>query len=349
MKFSICIPQYNRIDYLIKSLKILETQTHENFEIIISDDCSTDNTKHAISKLRKTSKCNILYHRFTSNQGYDRNLRKSIELATGDYCIILGNDDTLANDDVLLYLESFLKSNNFPDVGFSNYCDFLNSNTITRRAIKSGIIGTGPDVGLKNYSSFSFVAGLIFKKKTFDLYNTDIYDKSIYSQIAIAFHMICNNAILFSIDEILIRKDITIDASGIQERSNSYLDFINRNWFKITKVDAGLKSVITILYIVLENNHLVTQKRLNYIFKKILLNTYPYWIIDYKYNKATPESLGLYLGLQPCSINQFYKLNLFLRLKYFVLYQLVTIVAFILPSKIFFRYKEAIYTWIKRK
>ena len=349
MKISICIPHYNRIDYLIKSLEIIELQNYRNFEVVISDDCSTDNSEESIKNYISRSNCHFVYYRFISNQGYDRNLRKSMELATGDYCLILGNDDTLANENVLTKLFVFLGANNFPDIGFCNYCEFSNSKIITRRAFKSGVIGTGPDVGLKNYSSFSFVAGLIFKKKSFILYNTNKFDKSIYAQIALAFHMVCNNSILFSIDEVMIRKDITILAEGTQKKGNSYLDFINRNWFNIKKVDAGLKSVISVLYKVLEDNHLVSDRRLNYIFKKILFNTYPFWIIDYKYNKATPESFGLYLGLQPTSIKQFYKLNFYLKVKYFIGYQLVSIIAFLTPSKLFFRYKEALYAWIKRK
>lgn len=348
MTISICIPHYNRIQYLIKSLEILELQNYNTFEVVISDDCSTDNTKEMIEKYISTSKLQIVYHRFKLNQGYDRNFRKSIELAKGDYCFILGNDDTLANENVLIELAEFLRFNNFPDLGFSNYCDFSNSNIITRRAFYSGIIGSGPDVGLKNYSCFSFVAGIIFKKSTFDIFNTDKFDNSIYSQIALAFNMICNNAILFSINQVWVRKDITIEINGIQEKSNSYINCINRNWFNIRKVDSGLKSIISLLYSVLSDNKLVSQKRLNYIFKKIYFNTYPFWILDFKYNNATPESVGLYLGLQPYSIKQFSSLNYLLKLKYIVGYQIVTILAFLTPSFFFFKFKDQLYSWIKR-
>lgn len=48
MKISICIPQYNRIEYLLKSLRIIEEQTYPNIEISISDDCSSDDTVEKI-------------------------------------------------------------------------------------------------------------------------------------------------------------------------------------------------------------------------------------------------------------------------------------------------------------
>jgi glycosyltransferase involved in cell wall biosynthesis len=349
MKFSICIPQYNRIDFLIQSLHFLECQNHSNFEVVVSDDCSTDNTEEVISGLKNSYNFPIIYHRFDLNRGYDRNLRKSMELATGDYCFVLGNDDTLAHDDVLSELELFLKKHDFPDLGFCNYCEFSDASKITRRALGTGIIGKGPDIALRNYSSFSFVAGLIFKKSTFDRFNTDRFDKSIYAQIALALNMICNNAVLFSIDKPCVRKDITISNSGEEIKSNSYRDFINRKWYAIQAADGGLKSVINVLCTVLESNNLLTNPRLNYIFSKILFNTYPYWVIDYKYNNATPASIGLFLGLQPWKINHFNKMSLFLKTKFIIGFQLVTLVALLTPSKLFFTFKEQIYTWMKRK
>lgn len=349
MKISICIPQYNRIEYLIKSLDELQDQTYSNFEVIISDDCSKDNTQEVINDIKSSYSFPIIYHRFESNQGYDRNLRKSMELATGDYCFVLGNDDTLAHNDVLVQLEYFLIDNGSPDLGFCNYNEYSDASKITRRALNTRIIGKGPDIALKNYSSFSFVAGLIFKKSTFDRFNTDRFDKSIYAQIALALNMICNNAVLFSIDEVWVRKDITVSNAGEEIKSNSYRDFINRKWSDIKPADGGLKSVINVLCSVLESNNLLTNQRLNYVFGKILFNTYPYWVIDYKYNKATPASIGLFLGLQPWKLNQFHKMSFILKAKFIIGFQLISIISLLTPSRLFFKFKEQIYTWIKRR
>jgi glycosyltransferase involved in cell wall biosynthesis len=49
MKFSICIPQFNRIDHLIISLDELQPQNLNDFEVVISDDCSQDETERRIS------------------------------------------------------------------------------------------------------------------------------------------------------------------------------------------------------------------------------------------------------------------------------------------------------------
>ena len=126
MKISICIPQYNRIDYLIKSLDELQDQSYSDFEVVISDDCSQDDTTNQIQEYLKSSKYPITYFKFDQNQGYDRNLRKSMELAVGDYCFVLGNDDTLSHSHVLRDLNDFLVKNNLPDLGFCNYQEYSN-------------------------------------------------------------------------------------------------------------------------------------------------------------------------------------------------------------------------------
>lgn len=345
MKFSICIPQYNRIEYLIKSLDELQDQSYSNFEVIVSDDCSQDDTTNQIIEYIKTSKYPITYFRFDQNQGYDRNLRKSMELAVGDYCFVLGNDDTLAHSHVLRDLKDFLVKNNLPDLGFCNYQEYSNDKIVTRRALESKIIGSGPEIGLKNYSCFSFVAGLIFKKSTFDQYNTEIFDKSIYAQIALALNMICNGAILFSIKESWVKKDITIRND---EKSNSYRDFINRSYTKVKPADGGLKSVINVLSKVLDQNKMLTAERKNYIFTKILFSTYPFWILDYKRNKATPAAIGLYLGLMPHRIREFAQLNVLQKVKFTIGFQLISLISFLMPSVVFFKFKEQIYTWAKK-
>jgi glycosyltransferase involved in cell wall biosynthesis len=53
MKISICIPQYNRIKFLISSLQTISEQDYDNIEIVISDDCSSDDTVEQIAILKK--------------------------------------------------------------------------------------------------------------------------------------------------------------------------------------------------------------------------------------------------------------------------------------------------------
>src|SRR5258708_36491767 len=111
MKISICIPQYNRIEYLLRSLSIIEKQTYSDIEISISDDCSTDDTVERITELAKSYKYPIVFDKNEKNLGNDRNYRKCIEMANGDYAFVIGNDDSIAGEQSIADLVKFLDQN----------------------------------------------------------------------------------------------------------------------------------------------------------------------------------------------------------------------------------------------
>ena len=198
MKVSICIPQYNRIRFLLKSLEIIEKQSYPDIEIVISDDRSTDNTVSEIKRLIPVYKYPIIFDINPRNMGYDRNYRKCIEMATGEYAVVIGNDDSLYSEDAIQFLVDFLKKNNYPDIGYCNMIDEGMDGTLVKRAWGNRVIGTGSDIALKNYSCFSFVGGLVYKKEIFSKHNTAKYDGSIFAQMYLGVYMISREAYYFA-------------------------------------------------------------------------------------------------------------------------------------------------------
>jgi glycosyltransferase involved in cell wall biosynthesis len=67
-------------------------QTYRNFELIIVDDGSTDNTEDVC---RCFSDHRVRYHKQTPNRGVLAARNKALDLATGDYVAILDDDDEL--------------------------------------------------------------------------------------------------------------------------------------------------------------------------------------------------------------------------------------------------------------
>lgn len=345
LKISICIPQYNRIDFLKIALKEIEQQDYSNLEICISDDASTDSTYDEIMSLKETYNFPLVYHRFNENQGYDRNLRKSMEIASGDYCFILGNDDSLNGPNAMSKLAQFLLNNQFPDVGFCNSADYLNRHETQMRAHESAVIGTGAAVAMKYYSSFSFVAGLIFKKTAFEKYNTDAYDKSIYVQIYIATAIMSMGEYLFTFKDPLVLKDIRYN----HEIANSYRDTLPRKWKNYKSLDAGLPSYSRVAFKGITQQNTEQQPKVAYnILKRIYVFTYPFWLIDYRDNNAFVASYGLYKGLKPTVFDYYQILNFIGKCKVWTLYLSASLLGLFTPIFVFKKLRPILYSFSKK-
>ncbi|HEY9700977.1 MAG TPA: glycosyltransferase family A protein, partial [Allocoleopsis sp.] len=86
---------------MIESCKILAQQTFKDFEVCISDDQSTDGKEQDLINYLKNSGLSFVYKKQEKNKRYDGNLRGSIALAQGKYCILMGNDDALKSSTTL--------------------------------------------------------------------------------------------------------------------------------------------------------------------------------------------------------------------------------------------------------
>ncbi|MFW0717085.1 glycosyltransferase family 2 protein [Pedobacter sp. N23S346] len=92
-KVSVIVPNYNHAKFLKQRLDSILNQTYQDFEIIILDDCSTDNSRAIIESYRNNKKITkIVYN--TNNSGSPfKQWKKGIELAKGEYIWIAESDD----------------------------------------------------------------------------------------------------------------------------------------------------------------------------------------------------------------------------------------------------------------
>lgn len=94
IKLSVCIPTYNRAAFLEETIESILSQATDDIEIVISDNCSQDNTGEIIRQLQQKFG-QITYFKWDENKGADLNYLKVVELAKGEYCWLLGSDDAL--------------------------------------------------------------------------------------------------------------------------------------------------------------------------------------------------------------------------------------------------------------
>ena len=113
MKFSIIMPIYNISQYILKAISSVETQKYENYELIIIDDGSTDDSMSVVKKFCNRNK-KITYMRIEhKGVGFARSF--GIYKATGDYILFLDGDDYLSSG-LLEYLNKKILEENMPDV-----------------------------------------------------------------------------------------------------------------------------------------------------------------------------------------------------------------------------------------
>jgi glycosyltransferase involved in cell wall biosynthesis len=119
---SVLITSYNREKYIAEAIESVLNSTFTDYELIIVDDCSTDNTLQ-VANVYASKDARIKLYRNERNVGQFGNRNKAIELASGKYIKFLDSDDTIAP----IGLETMVNAMvNFPDavIGVPAPADF---------------------------------------------------------------------------------------------------------------------------------------------------------------------------------------------------------------------------------
>ena len=91
---SVIIPNFNHARYLNERIDGILAQTYHNFELIILDDCSTDNSRDVIEQYRDNPHVSHIVYNETNGGSPFKQWLKGIELAKGEYCYIAESDDS---------------------------------------------------------------------------------------------------------------------------------------------------------------------------------------------------------------------------------------------------------------
>ena len=156
---SIVLPVYNGSKYLSESIESILSQTYKNWELIIIDDCSSDNTPQ-IANRYCTFDSRIRYYKNENNLRLPRALNKGFSLAKGDF-FTWTSDDNIYEKDALEKMLYSLKSNN-ADFVFCSY------NTIDENGEIIGFVRVPDD--FKNSIVGSNIVGACF------LYTRKVYN-----------------------------------------------------------------------------------------------------------------------------------------------------------------------------
>src|SRR5688572_1870647 len=118
---TVIIPNYNHASYLRQRIESVLNQTYKNIELIILDDCSTDNSREIIEKYRGHPKVShIVYNEKNSGSTF-KQWKKGIELAKGEWIWIAESDDWCEHTLLENLVHPFTK---YSDISFA-YCSLL--------------------------------------------------------------------------------------------------------------------------------------------------------------------------------------------------------------------------------
>jgi glycosyltransferase involved in cell wall biosynthesis len=103
---SVCVPTYNRAPLLAQAIQSILGQTLQDFELLISDNASTDDTEAVV---RSFPDPRIRYVRNQINLGHRANYGRCLQLARGAYLTMLSDDDIMMPDNIATKAEVLSK------------------------------------------------------------------------------------------------------------------------------------------------------------------------------------------------------------------------------------------------
>ena len=135
--FSVLIANYNNGKYLMDAIESVRRQTYTNWEIILVDDCSTDNSHELYKELEQDERIHIFLNDQNHGCGYTK--RRCAELANGEICGFLDPDDALTENALEVMVEEHKKREDVSLISSRFRCCDENLNTIWESKDKEDI------------------------------------------------------------------------------------------------------------------------------------------------------------------------------------------------------------------
>jgi glycosyltransferase involved in cell wall biosynthesis len=190
-KVSFVIPCYKLGHLLPECVNSILAQTYTDFEILIMDDCSPDNTQEVATQF---SDRRVRYIRNEQNLGHLRNYNKGIELSRGKYVWLISADDYLRRTYVLERYVQLMEAH--PTVGYT-FC---------------------PGIGVKDGNETGVLAYSVLPRGDGIIPGREFLDKLVEQNIVIAGSVLarrdCYNISLFPLDSAWAGKPVEMGWAG---------------------------------------------------------------------------------------------------------------------------------------
>lgn len=138
---SVIMPAYNASEYIVETLNSIKSQTYTNWEIIIVNDCSTDNTVDLINQFAEQVDNSIKVINNKKNQGVSSSRNVAVANASGVWLALLDSDDIWLANHLETLINEVIKDSELSVVfsGFQAFLDDVN-NIIFHQEIRKDIL-----------------------------------------------------------------------------------------------------------------------------------------------------------------------------------------------------------------
>ncbi len=162
--FSVLIANYNNGKFLTNAINSVIEQDYSNWEIILIDDSSTDNSKDLYKELSKDKRIKIYYNEQNKGCGYTK--KRCVDLASGDICGYLDPDDALLPEAISLMVKYHIQNPDWSVVFSRHYLCDINFNIISKSR-------------KYNVSEKSYFETKDFHAEHFVTFKTSLYKKTV--------------------------------------------------------------------------------------------------------------------------------------------------------------------------
>lgn len=190
---SIIMPSYNTGKYIRQTIESVLAQSYENWELIIVDDCSTDNTDEVVKPFLSDQRIKYLKNERNSGAAVSRN--RALREAKGKWIAFLDSDDLWKTEK--LYKQISFMENNGHSFSYTNYSE------IDECGKPNGITVTGPKkitkLGFYNYCWPGCLTVMYDREVVGLIQIADIKKNNDYAM----WLKVCQKAVCYHLDETL--------------------------------------------------------------------------------------------------------------------------------------------------
>ena len=162
---SFCIPTYNRAKLLSECIKRIILCQSEEIEIVVSDNASIDDTQDAVKKIGDPR---IKYYRNDKNLGFDANVLKLVERATGDFLFFIVDEDYIELKAIPWILKAIKRNRNITQI-LGTVGDKRPKHKKIYYAYEDKVLEPGHESLTEILFKHSHMSGIILKKQSLDV------------------------------------------------------------------------------------------------------------------------------------------------------------------------------------